>query len=166
MWHTPLAWISVLLSGHPRNCKNLLRSLSTLNREPAYKYGVHLIHYSLLLCKMGILFPDWSAKYWKHAPTCEYVTDCNEPEGTVELEDPKEFIESHARNSDAFAKHWTFCSCWGEPLRMLRMKGFFITRSKRVVKSKKHCDNFVYFGANIWLFLFVFDHLWIEGINK
>ena len=80
-----------------------------------------------------------NAKYLKCAPACEVITDSNDTEQSVRVEDPKD-----PNNSEACADN--------EPLQVhveeqatqnAQTEGVVTTRSGCGVKSTKDCDNFV-----------------------
>ena len=82
-----------------------------------------------------------NAKYLKHVPTSVYVDDCS-GQGNSETKESKDSSESGVTDSDACDNI--------EPSGHVdeqadQNEGVVTTRSGRVVKSTKDCDNFIYF---------------------
>jgi len=81
-----------------------------------------------------------NAKYLKRAPASEPITDCNDTEQNVGVEDPKV-----PNNSDACANSEPSVRVEEQATQDDQSEGTVSTRSGCVVKSTKECDNFVYY---------------------
>ena len=81
-----------------------------------------------------------NAKYLKRAPACEVVTDSNGTEQNVGVDESKD-----PNNSEACANSEPTVHVEEQATQNGQSEGIITTRSGRVVKSTKDCDNFVYY---------------------
>ena len=79
-----------------------------------------------------------NAKYLKRAPACKVVTESNDTEQNVGVEESKDL-----NNSDACANSEPSVHVEEQATQNGHGEGITTTRSGRVVKSTNDCDNFV-----------------------
>ena len=79
-----------------------------------------------------------NAKYLKRAPACKVITDSNDTEQSVGVEEPKD-----PNNSEACANSEPLVHVEEQATQNGHSEGIITTRSGRVAKSTGDCNNFI-----------------------